>query len=124
MEKKLKLLVSKSCIELGRLVNFNLQKMRQDTINRIVEMEEPVFGNGESKVVLHESVRDADLYYMSDVNNWGCTYNMFGIENHMSPQDHFHNIVSTVSAVRGHASKLTVIEPLLYSSRQHRRKGR
>lgn len=124
MEKKLKLLVSKSCIELGRLVNFNLQKIRQDTINRIVEMEEPVFGNGESKVVLHESVRDADLYYMSDVNNWGCTYNMFGIENHMSPQDHFHNIVSTVSAVRGHASKLTVIEPLLYSSRQHRRKGR
>ena len=48
MEKKLKLLVSKSCIELGRLVNFNLQKMRQDTINRIVEMEEPVIGNGES----------------------------------------------------------------------------
>lgn len=126
MEKKdnLKLVVSKSCIELGQLVNFNLQKIRQDTINRIVKIEEPIFGNGESKVALKESVRGADVYYMNDVNNWGITYKMFGIENHMSPQDHFNNILSAVSAIRGHSDKLTVIEPILFSSRQHRRKGR
>ena len=126
MQKKdnLRLLISKSCVELGRKVNFNLQRLRNDAVDRIVPMEESVFANGEAKVVLKESVRDADVYYMTDVNNWGCTYRMHEIVNHMSPQDHFHNIVSTVSAVRGHSSKFTVIEPLLYSSRQHRRKGR
>jgi len=126
MERKnnLKLLVSKSCIELGQKVNKNLQLIRSDTINRIIKMDEPVFGNGESKVVIKESVRDADLFYLTDPNNWGVTYEMYGIKNHITPQDHFHNIISTISAVRGHAERLTVIESILYSSRQHRRKGR
>ena len=126
MERKdnLKLLVSKSCIELGRKVNKNLQLIRGDSVDHIVKMDEPVFGNGESKVVLKESVRDADLYYLTDPNNWGVTYNMYGIINHMTPQQHFQNIISTVSANRGHTSRFTVIETILYSSRQHRRKGR
>ena len=126
MERKdnLKLLVSKSCIELGRKVNTNLQLIRKDQIDRIVQMDEPVFGNGESKVVLKESVRDADLFYMTDPNNWGVTYDMYGTTNHMTPPQHFQNIISTVSANRGHTDRFTVIETILYSSRQHRRKGR
>ncbi len=126
MDRKnnLKLLVSKSCIELGQRVNQNLQLIRKDQIDRIVKMEEPVFGNGESKVVLSESVRDADLYYLTDPNNWGVTYKMYGNVNHMTPQQHFQNIVSAVSANRGHTDRFTVIETILYSSRQHRRKGR
>lgn len=126
MERKenLKLLVSKSCIDLGQKVNKNLQLIRGDQVNRIVKMDEPVFNNGESKVVLQESVRDADLYYLTDPNNWGVTYNMYGVENHMTPQQHFQNIISTVSANRGHTDRFTVIETILYSARQHRRKGR
>ncbi len=126
MDRKsnLKLLVSKSCIELGQRVNQNLQLIRMDQVDRIVRMEEPVFGNGESKVVLQESVRDADLYYLTDPNNWGVTYQMYGVENHMTPQQHFQNIISTVSANRGHTDRFTVIETILYSARQHRRKGR
>ena len=126
MDRKnnLKLLVSKSCIELGQRVNRNLQLIRNDQIDRIVKMEEPVFGNGESKVILKESVRDADLYYLTDPNNWGVTYNMYGTVNHMTPQQHYQNIISTVSANRGHTDRFTVIETILYSARQHRRKGR
>ena len=126
MEKKdnLKLLVSKSCVELGQKVNANLKLMRNDNIDRIIKMDEPIFGNGEAKVLIKESVRDADLFYLTDPNNWGVTYEMYGITNHMSPQDHFHNIESTISAVRGHAKRLTIFESILYSSRQHRRKGR
>ena len=123
-ENRLKLLVSKSCMELGEKVNRNLQLIRNDQVNRIVKMEEPVFGNGESKVVIKETVRDADLFYLTDPNNWGVTYKMYGKEMHMSPQDHMHNLDSTISAICGHADRLTVVEPLLYSSRQHRRKGR
>ena len=126
MDRKnnLRLLVSKSCIELGQRVNKNLQLIRHDDVDRIVKMEESVFGNGESKVVLKESVRDADLFYITDPNNWGITYEMYGRVNHMTPQQHFQNIISTLSANRGHTARFTVIETILYAARQHRRKGR
>ena len=38
--------------------------------------------------------------------------------------EHFQDIKRTVSAIRGKARRITVIMPLLYESRQHRRKGR
>ena len=49
---------------------------------------------------------------------------MFGFENHKGPDEHFQDIKRTVSAIRGKARRITVIMPLLYESRQHRRKGR
>ena len=123
-ENNLKLLVSKSCFELGQQVNKHLQLIRNDQINRIVPMDEVFFGNSESKVAIKETVRDADLFYMTDPNNWGLTYKMYGIQNHVTPQQHMQNLESTISATCGHADRLTVIETILYSSRQHRRKGR
>ena len=49
---------------------------------------------------------------------------MYGYENHMGPDEHFQDIKRVVSAIKGQASRITVIMPLLYESRQHRRKGR
>ena len=49
---------------------------------------------------------------------------MFGFTNHKGPDEHFQDIKRTVSAIRGKATRITVIMPLLYESRQHRRKGR
>ncbi len=49
---------------------------------------------------------------------------MFGFENHKGPDEHFQDIKRTISAIKGKASRITVIMPLLYESRQHRRKGR
>ena len=132
---KLKLLVSKSCLDFGRRVDKHLQLIRESEglivpVNArgektfIAPMDEPIFSNGESKVVLLESVRGCDVYYLTDVNNWGLTYPLHGLENNMSPQDHFRNITSAVGAVRGDAARLTVIQTILYESRQHRRKSR
>ena len=132
---KLKLLVSKSCLDFGARVDKHLQLIRESEnlvvpVNEngdktfVVPMDEPIFSNGESKGVLRGSVRGCDVYYLTDVNNWGITYPLHGAENHMSPQDHFHNITSAVGAVRGDAARLTVIETILYESRQHRRKAR
>ena len=42
----------------------------------------------------------------------------------MGPDEHFQDIKRTVAAIRGKAARITVIMPLLYESRQHRRKGR
>jgi len=52
------------------------------------------------------------------------TYTMHGFTNHYSPDDHFQDIKRVILAMCGHAKKITLVMPLLYESRQHRKKGR
>ncbi len=82
------------------------------------------FSNGEGKAVITETMRGRDVYILADVGNYSCTYDMFGFTNHMGPDEHFQDIKRTVSAIGGQARRITVIMPLLYASRQDRRKGR
>ncbi len=82
------------------------------------------FSNGEGKVKLDTSVRGKDIYIISDVSNYSITYTMYGHTNYMSPDEHFQDIVRTISAIGGKANRINVIMPLLYASRQHRRSGR
>ena len=49
---------------------------------------------------------------------------MYGFTKHMGPDEHYIDILRTIYAIRGNQDKLSVITPLLYESRQHRRKGR
>ena len=42
----------------------------------------------------------------------------------MMPDEHFQDIKRVISATSGHADRITVIMPLLYQSRQHKRKGK
>ena len=49
------------------------------------------------------------------------TYNLFGYENHLSPDDHFANLKRLIQAVAGKAHRVSVIMPSLYGGRQHRR---
>lgn len=121
------LIVMNNCKELGEKVNAWIKELRgeQDTdISYIIPTEEVRFNNGEGKVRILDSVRGKDLYILSDVGNYHCTYTMFGYENRMGPDEHFQDIKRVVSAIGGKASRITVIMPLLYASRQHRRKGR
>ena len=48
-------------------------------------------------------------------------YKIFGHENFMSPDDHFQNLKRLIQATSGKAKRMSVIMPLLYGSRQHRR---
>lgn len=90
----------------------------------LIPIEEIRFSNGDGKVKIEESVRGKDIYILADVGNYSCTYKMFGFENHKGPDEHFQDIKRVVSAVGGRAKRVIVIMPLLYESRQHRRKGR
>lgn len=99
-------------------------KKRQISESFIIPIEQVRFNNGEGKVVIKDSVRDKDLYILSDVGNHSETYKMFGYDNHMSPDDHYQDIKRVISAIRGQADRISVVMPLLYESRQHRRKGR
>ena len=42
----------------------------------------------------------------------------------MSPDEHYQDVKRLISATSGHAGKINLIMPLLYQSRQHKRKGR
>jgi len=123
---KMGLIVLKSCEHLGAKVNQFIRQLRNDdeTENYIIPIQEVRFSNGEGKVKICDSVRGRDIYILCDIGNYSCTYNLFGYENHMSPDDHFRDIKRVLSAIGGKASRVTVLMPLLYSSRQHKRKGR
>ncbi|MCP3923423.1 MAG: ribose-phosphate pyrophosphokinase [Desulfobacterales bacterium] len=90
----------------------------------LIEINNIRFSNGEGKAVLEETVSGRDIFIIADVGNYSCTYKMFGMENHMSPDEHFQDIKRTISAIAGKAKRITVIMPLLYAGRQDRRKGR
>lgn len=90
----------------------------------IINCDLPRFGTGEGKGVLSKSVRGMDLYLLADVVNYSETYKMFGLINHMSPDDHYQNLKRVIASIGGKARRITVIMPYLYESRQHKRTSR
>ena len=124
LNHELGIIALESCAELGNAIDKYIQNNRNCTDSFLIPTEEIRFSNGEGKVKISESVRGRDIYILCDVGNYSCTYKMFGLENHKGPDEHFQDIKRTVAAIRGKAARITVIMPLLYESRQHRRKGR
>jgi len=84
----------------------------------------PRFGSGEGKGIISHSVRGYDLYLLVDTFNYGVTYKMYGKEVPMSPDDHFQDLKRIIAAAGGKARRITVIMPMLYEGRQHRRTAR
>lgn len=123
-----------SCRELGKKIDFHLVEKREKgrydiypddpKTTYLISTNEARFSNGEGKVTLRETVRGKDIYILADVGNYNCKYEMFGIETHMGPDEHFQDIKRAISAIAGKSRRLTVVMPLLYASRQHKRKGR
>ena len=93
--------------------------MDQDTF--IIESECPRFSSGDGKGLIRSTVRGDDIYFVVDVGNYNQKYKIFGHENFMSPYDHFQNLKRLIQATSGKAKRMSVIMPLLYGSRQHRR---
>ena len=127
---ELGIIALESCKNIGIEIDDYVKKLRKDNGEEsdkesyLIKADAIRFSNGEGKVKLRESVRGKDIYILCDVGNYSCTYNMFGFTNHMSPDEHFQDIKRVVSAISGKANRVSVIMPLLYASRQHRRKGR
>ena len=90
----------------------------------VIKASCPRFGSGEAKGTLKESVRGYDLFILVDITNYNLTYKLCGMENHMSPDDHYQDLKRMIAAVSGKARRITVIMPFLYESRQHRRTAR
>ncbi len=90
----------------------------------IVDIDFPRFGTGESKAALKQTVRGYDIFILCDVFNYGVTYKMYGMDIPMSPDDHYANIKRAISAIEGKAKRISVIMPMLYEGRQHKRSSR
>lgn len=120
----LRLIVMDNCQEFGNLVNKQIQKINDTKENYIIPVAASRFSNGEGKVRIEDSVRDKDLYIITDVGNYDQTYQFHGKEHIMSPDEHFQDIKRVISATSGHAAKINIVMPLLYQARQHKRKGR
>ncbi|MCD8045647.1 MAG: ribose-phosphate pyrophosphokinase [Clostridiales bacterium] len=128
-----------SCRELGEAVNEHLVRWRtirqheheNDITFRgymresyMIDASCPRFGSGEAKGRIEESIRGYDLFILVDVTNYSLTYKLCGIENHMSPDDHYQDLKRVIAAAGTKAKRITVIMPFLYESRQHRRTAR
>jgi ribose-phosphate pyrophosphokinase len=90
----------------------------------LIDTTEIRFSNGEGKIILNESVRGKDIFIISDIGNYSITYPFYGYENRMGPDEHYQDIKRAVSAIEGKASRINVVMPMLYASRQDRRKVR
>ncbi len=110
--------------EVAEKIKCHLADISAETPCEIVKVELPRFATGDSKAVLTQSVRGKDVYILADVGNYGCEYTMFGRTVCMSPDDHFQNLIRTISAIDGKAERVNVISPLLYSERQDRKISR
>ncbi len=120
----LRLIVLSNFKDVGKMVDEHLQKLYGKDSSFIVPIEEIRFNNGEGKIVINDTIREKDVYILCDVGNYSCTYKMFGFENHKSADDHFQDLKRVIYAIKGQAEHIHIITPLLYESRQHRRKGR
>ncbi|MBR7044769.1 MAG: ribose-phosphate pyrophosphokinase [Lachnospiraceae bacterium] len=135
------LIVLPSAQKLGEEVNAYISKFRDDDLNKIMKSSSPAFEHyymsdyriktnlerydtGEGRAVIEDTCRGKDLYILCDVTNHSITYQMNGFTNHMSPDDHFQDLKRVISAVSGHARRISVIMPFLYEGRQHHRSGR
>ena len=116
----------KGCEQFAAQVDYYLKEWRrhggEETF--LVDVDCPRFGTGEAKALLHESLRGHDLYIICDMFNHGVTYKMYGQEVPMSPDDHYADLKRIIAANAGKARRVSVIMPMLYEGRQHKRSGR
>lgn len=110
--------------------NLHLKGYHRDSY--IIKANFPRFATGEGKAVITESIRGYDLFIITDCFNYNVTYKMYNLKDAngeplqvpMSPDDHFADLKRVISACAGKAKRITVVMPMLYEGRQHRRTAR
>lgn len=122
----LALISMKGCEDIASKVDYYLKNWREADENDtfIVQPHCPRFGTGEAKAVLKHTARGIDAYILCDCFNYSVEYKMYGKTVPMSPDDHFQDLKRVIAALGGKARRITVIMPMLYEGRQHRRTAR
>ncbi len=116
----------KGCEQFAAQVDYFLKDWRNNGAEDsfLITADCPRFGTGEAKGIINQSLRGHDVYIICDVFNYGVTYKMYGNQVPMSPDDHYADLKRVISAIAGKARRVTVIMPMLYEGRQHKRSSR
>ncbi len=116
----------RGCEDISSKVDYYLKQWRNtdEDDSFVIPANCPRFGTGEAKGVLNHTARGLDAYIISDCFNHGVTYKMYGKTVPMSPDDHYQDLKRVIAAFGGKARRITVIMPMLYEGRQHRRTKR
>lgn len=115
------------CDDFCSRVDYYLKKFNDDMDNLgtfLLPLKISRFGTGEAKATLMHSARTYDVYIIVDCFNYGEKYKLYGTEIPMSPDDHYQDLKRAISAIGGKAKRITVIMPMLYEGRQHKRTSR
>ena len=122
----LAIVAMRGCEEIAKQVDYYLMQWRGTPEEKsfVINASCPRFGTGEAKGVFKHSARGLDAYIICDCFNYSVTYNMYGKEVPMSPDDHFADLKRIIAAMGGKARRVNVIMPMLYEGRQHRRTTR
>lgn len=112
--------------DIASQVDYYLKQWRNipDDESFVIQANCPRFGTGEAKAVLKHTARGLDAYILCDCFNYSVTYKMYGQTVPMSPDDHYQDLKRIIAALGGKARRITVIMPMLYEGRQHRRTAR
>ncbi|MBR2927234.1 MAG: ribose-phosphate pyrophosphokinase [Clostridia bacterium] len=125
---ELAVIAMKGCEDFARRVDYYLKDWRRHGTSEedsfLLEADCPRFGTGEGKGIIRESARAKDIYIICDPFNYGVTYKMYGMSVPMSPDDHYADLKRIIAAIAGKARRITVIMPMLYEGRQHKRTSR
>ena len=142
IQGRLGIIAMRGCEEFAKKVSDQIVEIREkmgdtDIIgyhrdSYILNAEFPRFSTGEGKGVIHETIRGYDLFIIADCFNYSVTYKMYDLKDAdgkplmvpMSPDDHFADLKRVISACAGKAKRITVVMPMLYEGRQHRRSSR
>lgn len=121
----LAIIAMKGCENIAGEIIYYLSEWRDgESHDYLIPTSCPRFGSGEAKGVIERTARGRDIFIVADLFNYGITYEMYGQPNRMSPDDHFQDLKRTVAALGGKSRRVTVIMPMLYEGRQHKRMGR
>ena len=136
------LIIMPGCEEMGAKVNDWLMRWREsrdaieenhtplfgilgaDREDFLIEIDCPRFSTGEGKGMIKSTVRGYDIFIISDIGAYNVTYDMYGKPVPMSPDDHYQDLKRIIAAIGGRARRITIIMPMLYEGRQHRRTSR
>ncbi len=123
---ELAIISMRGCEDISAQVDYYLMQWRgmPEEHSYVIQADCPRFGTGEAKGVLRHTARGLDVYIICDCFNYGVTYKMYGQTVPMSPDDHFQDLKRIIAALGGKARRITVIMPMLYEGRQHRRASR
>ena len=122
---KLSIINMRGCEAITERVDEYIKNFRNEGVDTYVtHIDCPRFATGEAKCVIDNTVRGHDVYIICDVFNYGVTYKMYGVEMRMSPDEHYQDLKRIIAAMGGKARRITVVMPMLYEGRQHRKNGR